>query len=583
VTPVAATTSIKVTKDRDGRLPAIVVDRPISAASFARLTEQWRDARVWLSLWNADGRLVESDAKTGRLWTALLAAEVGFTPRLAEHVRTLVKTCSGAGESPSGGQPEWGPWHPNLSFLAAPVRWRQRTVGAVIGGVVTSAAGGEEFTRLCTQCGLDREAALQWAVETGAVRPDELPGLVRLLQLSVQLSRELEVGREEISVLTSNLEDTYEELNLIYQISRQMNLDRKPGDVLQSIGRDVLEVSRAAGIAFVLREQMPASDAVLPVEGAFYDDLHARVVQVGHAAPGLRELEDLAERLDIKTAPPPSYILLNNAGEGSELNWAQGWLKHLVALPLWHEQELLGVLLAINCRDEGDYTSVDVQLLRAVADRVAAFLQNQRLYTDLAELLMGMLHALVNSIDAKDSYTCGHSERVAFYGRALARAAGATAAECDRVYLAGLLHDVGKIGVPDAVLCKPGKLTNEEFDAMRRHPEIGAKILARVRQIADLIPGVLNHHERPDGRGYPHRLAGRAIPLYGRIICLADGFDAMTSSRTYRTALPLPAAIAEIRRCSGTQFDPELAEHFLKLDLQELAKEARTCQGIATA
>jgi HD-GYP domain-containing protein (c-di-GMP phosphodiesterase class II) len=164
---------------------------------------------------------------------------------------------------------------------------------------------------------------------------------------------------------------------------------------------------------------------------------------------------------------------------------------------------------------------------------------------------------------------------VAFFSRALGEVAGLSEGQCERVYLAGLLHDVGKIGVADAILCKPGQLTDGEFDLMKRHPEIGERILRDVRQIGDLLPGVQHHHERVDGRGYPAGLAGDAIPLLGRIICLADCFDAMTTSRTYRTSLPLPAAMAEIRRCSGTQFDAELAELFLQLDLRRLLKEAR--------
>ncbi len=129
--------------------------------------------------------------------------------------------------------------------------------------------------------------------------------------------------------------------------------------------------------------------------------------------------------------------------------------------------------------------------------------------------------------------------------------------------MAGLLHDVGKIGVPEAVLQKTGRLTTEEFEQIKKHPEIGARILQDIKQIEDIIPGVLHHHERYDGKGYPAGLAGENIPLMGRIICLADCFDAMTSSRTYRKALPLEVALTEIRRCSGTQFDPRLAEVFL--------------------
>ena len=130
--------------------------------------------------------------------------------------------------------------------------------------------------------------------------------------------------------------------------------------------------------------------------------------------------------------------------------------------------------------------------------------------------------------------------------------------------MAGLLHDVGKIGVPEEVLQKTGKLTPAEFDQMKKHPEIGARILQDVRQMKHVIPGVLYHHERYDGRGYPTGLAGTEIPLMGRIICLGDCFDAMTSNRTYRRALPIEVAMAEIQRCAGTQFDPVLAEAFLR-------------------
>jgi HD-GYP domain-containing protein (c-di-GMP phosphodiesterase class II) len=127
------------------------------------------------------------------------------------------------------------------------------------------------------------------------------------------------------------------------------------------------------------------------------------------------------------------------------------------------------------------------------------------------------------------------------------------------------LHDVGKIGVPEAVLQKTGKLTPEEFEQIKKHPEIGARILGDIKQIEDIIPGVLHHHERYDGKGYPFALAGESIPLMGRVICLADCFDAMTSSRTYRKALPLEVALTEIRRCSGTQFDPGLTDAFLQV------------------
>src|SRR6185436_153659 len=197
-------------------------------------------------------------------------------------------------------------------------------------------------------------------------------------------------------------------------------------------------------------------------------------------------------------------------------------------------------------------------------------LENSLLFDDVHGLMMGLLHSLTSAVDAKDAYTCGHSERVALLSRLLAKEAGYPEQLVERVYMAGLLHDVGKIGVPEAVLQKSGKLTDEEFAQIKKHPEIGARILRDIKQIEDIIPGVMHHHERYDGKGYPSGLAGENIPLMGRIICLADCFDAMTSSRTYRKALPLEVALTEIRRCSGTQFDPVLSDAFLKLGIDRL-------------
>ena len=152
--------------------------------------------------------------------------------------------------------------------------------------------------------------------------------------------------------------------------------------------------------------------------------------------------------------------------------------------------------------------------------------------------------------------------------RQLAQAAGLDDDTVERVYLSGLVHDVGKIGVPEAVLTKPGKLTKEEFELVKKHPETGARILQGIRQMNDLIPGVLHHHESWDGSGYPHGLAGRDIPLFGRIIGLADAFDAMSSDRTYRNAMPMHQTLDEVRRCSGKQFDPDLADVFVGLDFE---------------
>ena len=241
-------------------------------------------------------------------------------------------------------------------------------------------------------------------------------------------------------------------------------------------------------------------------------------------------------------------------------------LKRFVCVPLERDRRPLGILIAIDKNDSTEFNSVDLKLLNNVGNQCSIFLENAALYQDMQGLFMGVLHALTRSIDAKDAYTRGHSQRVAELSRDLARKIGLSEEQCERVYLSGLLHDVGKIGVPEAVLTKPGKLTAEEFDAIKKHPEIGAQILGNIKLLQDIIPGVLYHHERWDGRGYPHQVAGEEIPLMGRIICVADSFDAMSSTRTYRAALTIETVLEEIKNCAGTQFDPALAKVFVTLD-----------------
>jgi putative nucleotidyltransferase with HDIG domain len=236
------------------------------------------------------------------------------------------------------------------------------------------------------------------------------------------------------------------------------------------------------------------------------------------------------------------------------------------------------VLFGIDKTTGGEFDSVDSKLLNSIANESAIYLENANLFDDVHGLMMGLLHSLTSAVDAKDAYTCGHSERVALLSRHLAMQAKLSDHEVERVYMAGLLHDVGKIGVPEVVLQKTGRLTAEEFEQIKKHPEIGARILQDIKQIKDIIPGVLHHHERYDGKGYPGGLAGEDIPLMGRIICLADCFDAMTSSRTYRKALPLEVALTELRRCSGTQFDPRLTEAFLQISGEQFRELIRNHQ-----
>ncbi|WP_052487846.1 HD-GYP domain-containing protein [Gordoniibacillus kamchatkensis] len=175
------------------------------------------------------------------------------------------------------------------------------------------------------------------------------------------------------------------------------------------------------------------------------------------------------------------------------------------------------------------------------------------------------ISALVKALDSRDSYTAAHSENVAAYALLLSQKLKLTKKECETIYIGGLLHDIGKIGIPEAVLNKRSRLTQEEFEKIKEHPVIGHNTLKHIGafQNTGILEMILHHHERYDGNGYPHRLAGKDIPLYARIICVADCLDAMTSRRVYRERLDCDDVLREFEQHKGTQFDPDIVDALL--------------------
>ena len=219
--------------------------------------------------------------------------------------------------------------------------------------------------------------------------------------------------------------------------------------------------------------------------------------------------------------------------------------------------------------------------------RVRNIIELNRLHNDMANeirakteklsrIYIQIVEALAASVDAKDRYTHGHSSRVAAYSREIAKRAGCSEEEQDEIFMMGLLHDVGKIGIQDAIINKTSRLSDEEYAVIKTHPSVGADILKKIEDLPELMTGARWHHERYDGRGYPDGLAGEEIPEVARIIAVADAYDAMTSNRSYRGHLPQEKVRAEIERCRGTQFDPRFADIMLSMiaeDKDYLMKE----------
>ena len=183
----------------------------------------------------------------------------------------------------------------------------------------------------------------------------------------------------------------------------------------------------------------------------------------------------------------------------------------------------------------------------------------------LEQAYLDMVETLRFTVEAKDSYTRGHSDRVADYSVLIGEKVGLSQEQIKLLRIGGLFHDIGKIGIPDSILLKPDRLTDEEYSEIKNHPAIGAHILGSAEAFKEIVPIVKHHHEKFDGRGYPSGLKGDEIPYLARIAAIADTFDAMTSRRSYRNALDMQIVKDEIKRCSGTQFDPKLAEVFLDI------------------
>ena len=237
-------------------------------------------------------------------------------------------------------------------------------------------------------------------------------------------------------------------------------------------------------------------------------------------------------------------------------------VESLLAAPLWARDRLLGWVAAASITQAKRFDEGQRKLLSIIASRAAASIENARLYEDLQATFQQTIQSLAQTIDKMDRYTAGHSERVARYAVMLAKRMGLREDEIAVVRHSALMHDIGKIGCV-LNLNKPDRLTLEEYEAFKQHPRYGKEILAPIRFLQSVVPGVYSHHEYWNGRGYPDGLKGEEIPLIARIIAIADTYDAMTSDRAYRPALPHEATIDEIARCAGSQFDPHAAQVFI--------------------
>ena len=412
--------------------------------------------------------------------------------------------------------------------------------------------GHEEFASTCASVRVQADQIIQ-ALRPhtpGALGPEQIEQVLRWSHQDLEAAA---LAEQTLNEFASHLAQAYEETNLLYGLGRSMTWISEPRPFLQRICHQVHENTPFGWIAL-------------------------RFAQHNQVVPDLSGWLNVAGQLSCSTVVFDKFAgrLLDNC----DLERWQGLLpanldglpalvgSEVVACPIKHDRRMVGVMLAGNKAIEtGQVSSVETKFLNATADFLGVYHENTARYIEQRTLFLGTLQALTASIDAKDRYTRGHSERVGLLASQLAQAGGMSADTAEQYRISGLVHDVGKIGIPEAVLRKKGQLTPQEFEQIKRHPVIGYEILKDIPPMAEILPGVLYHHERWDGSGYPEGLAGEDIPLIGRVLNVADSFDAMSSTRSYRPALNRITVLNEFERCGGTHFDPAIIALLDGIDL----------------
>lgn len=439
-----------------------------------------------------------------------------------------IKLETGSEEEPLGGHYNWIEDADTLAVL--PISGREGYLGLIV----------------CV-CGRTNPKA-----KTGIAQRDK--------ELLRGIGQQISVSLEEARLYKKALDKTMELSHKVETIQVMNNIDRnilsslEPQEILETVVRLIPQVVACDRTAVNMADRKKGGWFVKAGFGlASY--------KVGDFIP----FSDTT-LTDILNTGRTEYIAnLKEAGASLPLEkkiLSDGFLT-LLRIPFVVKGEVTGVLHA-GARRASAFTPDDLSTLKNLSMQIGVALEHTKTLKDLEDLFIGTVRALSNAIDAKSPWTMGHSERVTSYALRIAKSIGLEDELLKRLEIAGLLHDVGKLGTYEAILNKPGRLTDEELAIMQQHPAQGAVILAPIKQLEDIIPGVKYHHEFYDGTGYPEKLKGGDIPLMARILKVADTVDAMAADRPYRKGRSFDEIIAELKKFSGIQFDPSIVEAFLK-------------------
>ncbi len=374
--------------------------------------------------------------------------------------------------------------------------------------------------------------------------------------------------REDVNTLTQELEQSFEDLHLYGKISTQIKKLTFSDDMLHDMLKDLLD-------------NMQVESVFTWFVGAWKHRF--QMINAQGCEKFLNPdpcVEDLIRLIPSDPAALKSdYFILNNSQENAQYQALATVPYRFLSIKIEYQKDFYGWLGLLSYDLSKIFRRGELKICQSLAEQLAAVLANSDLYDDLEQFVINMVRSLVFAIEAKDVYTRGHSERVSRYSILMGKQLDLEEAEQNNVKWASILHDIGKIGIPEKILNKPGRLTTAEYEIIKKHPEKGCEILHPIEQLADSIPGIRHHHERFDGKGYPAGLKGEAIPLVARIIAVADLFDAVNSTRAYRGARGPELALAKVVEVAGSQLDPRIVDVFKKVYNEnfKINKEGKIC------
>ena len=374
-----------------------------------------------------------------------------------------------------------------------------------------------------------------------------------------ELSRNRILLTEKVDEIDTELKNRIDRMTTLYDISQSISSITNIDDLLQQIMDRVISIMVKAGGIFWLVD--------------FETNRLRRVVTMGlnneEAIPALLHISEGELGATINTGRVSVFRKTDELGDPVfKKICVEENISSLIMVPLGYEEDVLGVI-NLFFRDNYLITDDDISLLKAIADQAAVSVKNAELFASQQKMFSDTIQALATAIDSRDHYTGGHSYMVTQYALKMAERVGLDEKDLELMQIAGLLHDIGKIGISDTILNKPGKLTEEEMNIIKAHPILGHTIIESIDALKPVSKIIYHHHEHYDGKGYPEGLKGEDIPLMSRILTVSDVFHALTSDRIYRKGMPLDKALAIMREETGTTFDPDIMTIFFQLVEEE--------------